>query len=479
MTRSASSLASQDEYVVRKFMDVEGRPLFGLEKNFFEEDVYSLDCIVHGLDVKAFKDDEKVRRAFRRVVKTSPILQSTVVGDTAEAYKFSKHKKEEDWPVIRIRDVSTDDQISNYATEARDIEMQYICRGGEEDARRSSARIWVIRGSNKASVCLVCPHHFADATGLSVILTKLYLYCRAPKILWALFDRLSHDEVPTFNEMVLKQDLPRLQGADLERLRAEGPWRRPSLFTFQDYDISQPDALSKMSTLNEQLKPVPAAAMKRCRTQLRKQGLTITTYFQALAIKIMALIVDASNMNPENRDYIGTLPVDCRKLGKWGLGRRDRSGTFSVVGNYSALLYTTVPAETALSSSLEDIAKIFRKDCEGIRNDIDARIRFLATNLGLELAYGIGVSSVIVPFQGLGFPSSGRIESLISFGPLPHVWFYLVTCGSTTRITVDIALPTAEKLDSHKLQQFIKSASKGSVLEPILNSGFFATNEKP
>lgn len=460
---------SQDDYVVRKFMEVEGRPLFGLETNYLEEDAYSLDCIVHGIDVKFFIDEEKVRRAFRRVVKTSPILQSTVVGDTAESYKFSKHKKEEDWPVIRIRDVSTDDQISNYATEAREIEKQHICRGGK-DARRSSARIWVIRGVSRASLCLVCPHHFADGTGLSVILTKLYLYCRAPRFFWALFDRLSHDEVPTFNEMVLKQDLPRLQGADLERLGAEGPWRRPNVFTFQDYDIIQPDAVSKMSSLNEELKPVQAAAMKRCRTQLRKQGLTITTCFQALAIKIMALLVDATNMNPENRDYISTTGVDCRKLGKWGLGRRDRKGTFPVVGNYSAALKTTVPAETALSSSLEDIAKIFKKDLEGIRNDMDARIRFLATNLSIDAAYLTGVSSVVVPFKGLGFPPSGRIESLISFGPMPHVWFYVVTCGSTTRITVDIALPTAKKLDSHKFHQFIKSASKGSVLEPILNS---------
>lgn len=475
MTRSQPAL--QGEYVVRKFMDVEGRRLYGFEKNYFEN-AYSLSCIVHGFDVKFFKDDEKVRRAFRRVVKTSPILQATVVGDTAESCQFSKHKEEEDWPVIRIRDVSTDDQISKHATESREIEMQYICRGGKE-ARLSSARIWIVRGVSRVSVCLVCPHHFADGAGLSVILTKLYLYCRTPKIFWVLFDRLSHDEVPTFEEMALKQDLPRLQGADLERLRAEGPWGRPNVFTFQDYDMIQPDAVSKMSSLNEELKPVPAAAMKRCRTQLRKQGLTITTCFQALAIKTMALLVDATKMNSDNRDYIGITPVDCRKLGKWGLLRRDRKGTFPVVGNYSAALSTTVPAETALSSSLEDIAKIFKKDLDGIRNDVDARIRFLATNLSIDAAYLTGVSSGIAPFKGIAFPSSGRIESLISFGPMPHVWFYVVTCGSTTRITVDIALPLAKKLDSHKFHQFIKSASKGSVLEPILNSGFFTPNKTP
>lgn len=76
-------------------------------------------------------------------------------------------------------------------------------------------------------------------------------------------------------------------------------------------------------------------------------------------------------------------------VNKWGT-RRDRKGKFPVVGKYSAGLNITIPAETALSSSLEDIANIFKEELGRIRNDVDARIRFLGANL--DAAYLTGVS---------------------------------------------------------------------------------------
>ena len=65
-----------------------------------------------------------------------------------------------------------------------------------------------------------------------------------------------------------------------------------------------------------------------------------------------------------------------------------------------------------------------------------------------------------------------EIESRISLGPVPRVWFYVLTCGPQTTISVDVALPLHICADD--VRASICECTSGSVLEP-----FFATVHAP
>jgi hypothetical protein len=187
-----------------------------------------------------------------------------------------------------------------------------------------------------------------------------------------------------------------------------------------------------------------------------------------LAVKILAELIEVGGyINPG--PLVAHMPAESRGLGLWN-DRRDRRSQFPVIGNYAFNITTQVPFESAKTESIVILSNRIKKVAQRVRNDVEFRSHMLHRGTrGSDTDSFCGVSSVSVPkLAGKLGISPLHINSNIDFGPVPHVWFFVLSCGSQTSIVADIQLPIAT-LSPELVRSTIRNAAKGSALEPLFN----------
>jgi len=84
------------------------------------------------------------------------------------------------------------------------------------------------------------------------------------------------------------------------------------------------------------------------------------------------------------------------------------------------------------------------------------------------MAYA-GVSSILAPnITGAFLFRNMSIESTIDFGPVPRVWFYVLTAEGETCLKTDIALPLP-KLTEEELRREMSLIVKDSPLKALFS----------
>jgi hypothetical protein len=299
---------------------------------------------------------------------------------------------------------------------------------------------------------VVCPHHFLDGIALSSsIAVRMAAYVMVPRIFWWLLDRSFTDqEVPSYLEMCLKSDIDRYYDADGSLV---SHLMDPNLFLFRAKVDKNTPSRTTIGFHQD------SSVMDQIRAELRRNKVTVTTSVCALAIKLMARLVDTSS----GTGLVITISCDARTLGKWGDKRDKRK--IPGFGNFSFLNLIAIENSKARGDDLNSLAKFLRHEIARVDTDIDYRMHMLQVK-AITKDYFCGVSSVHIPKAAvrLGIaPAYG--DSFIDFGDIPRVWFYVVTVGSSTQVAVDVLLPG---VDNH-VKSALKSVVKGSALEPLFN----------
>ncbi|CAB9505728.1 expressed unknown protein [Seminavis robusta] len=433
-------------FVFRQHMPVDARPLSPMDHMYFDNAFAPLNCIVQ-FESWWFNNDAKIGDAFQRVLQTSPILQTTVHGEGENACFKTMPEDDPTLPRVQIHDVDTAQKVLSYARQVRQEEQDRLSKGGME-ARRKSLRF-------------------------ALFVIKFIAYTLVPQFLWFLVDRKSYSDVPHFDEMMLKQELPQLEGVDLKEMAQKSPKYSSKSFRFQDFDLFHPDAMSQLHGFQQVLVKVPKSRMDTCRKQLRQRNASISTAFQALAVKTTTVILDRLHLNQEGLDILSSIGVDIRPLVPWGDARD--SAQFPVIGNYTSAFFIPVAHQKALTEPLEQLAQSIQDQVTQLRDDPRVRMEVLAYSDGnASVPFWCGISSILTPDSGRGGHNM-FVESYIDFGPAPHIWFYVVTWGNETIITADIYLPIPQEgMGDAQLKQDIRKAAQDSALEDILSGGLLA-----
>jgi hypothetical protein len=213
--------------------------------------------------------------------------------------------------------------------------------------------------------------------------------------------------------------------------------------------------------------------LKRCCRELRKKGISLTSAFSALAIKVLAkLIAECSDDNGATATgsyLLATNPIDARTCGKWDDKdkRKLQSKRFPIVGNYAFANATQIQFDAALASPLEEIAMTIKQGFARVQTDATFRIHEIAAALPPSSSIYCGNSSVLAPriIKKLGINISS--DTKIVFQTLPRCWFYVISHGSQTVVAADISLPLPN-LTEEATRNAIFQLSKGTALEQLL-----------
>lgn len=456
----------------------DGRKLSRHDLFYFDNCFAPLNAVFSMSATGLPKSDKKFQQAFDRVIATSPLLQTRVEGpDVFRKVHPSK------WPKLAIapKRVEHDSELMKEAREVLNRRIRDMTNGGQDAQRMPVHTMMLMRSPRRIALMIITPHHFVDGTGLGIICIKLCQYARMPKALWPALDTLSMDAVPTFWEMSLKQNLPKLdgllEGADVktsEKMSEDN-------FRFECYDMSDPSKLT--CVLNDRVGFVHKKNLRTCQNALKSYSggkLSLTSAFGGLAIKTLAHLLEIADKNgiqiPNNRSHLlCTTPIDGRFLDKWG-DRRDQNRKFPVVGNYAFSGGTQIPFEEAKEQSVEEIGLMVKNSTvTRLRKDVDYRILTIKASYSEMLPSSgmyVGCSSVILP-RGSSISMGLKdveIDARIDFGSVPHVWFYLVTCGNQTQVDADISLPLPG-FGRKDAEMAIYNSVDGSSLECLFNVG--------
>jgi len=456
------------------------RALEALDLVYFDNCFASLSIIV-GLNARGLGSDAQLQAAWVQVVRMSPLLQMRVEGSGTGAV-FRPLSSEQEWPTLKVAPRASDDEALATARRLNEVEIQAISSGGL-DAQRSSVRLNVVRGDRNLFFAICSPHHFCDGVAIGSIIIKLYFYALLPKLTWWLIDRMSTAEIPTFWQMTLKSNhlLRTLDHGAMSQAVEASIKYSPDNFRFAAYDIAATNAAA-LKGLEANVATVSREILSTVLPRLRAAGVTLTSAFGALAIKLLAALLDRAGLNPDGK-LLSTNAMDARRLGKWdsasaGGTKTGNGGTraskMPVVANYTFACHTQVPFAAALQETVEAVAVRIKVDFDRVRDDATFRAHAVAAGAAQPLPSSqprVGCSSIVMP-RIANRAARAMIESRISFGPVPRVWFYVLTCGSQTTINVDVALPL--HICADEVRASICECISGSVLEP-----FFAAVHAP
>jgi hypothetical protein len=463
-----------------KKITIEGRLLDKHQDAIYFKTAYTVKVVISvelpSLAMKSYRDN--LIASFHQVVKTSPIMQTQVVACEGDNFKFTMLQPSK-WPKLNVHQLnkaSVDDsneerqKVMAEAQAFGDDDMRHYLNN-KDAAMTESCRVHAVVGTKRVAFSIVAPHHFCDGAALGIILVKLVCYSIAIRPVWPILDLLSPKKVPTFKEMTLQSNLMRRQvqqnkiGDERALLLSV-----PKHFQFTDYSMLDQGASKLLAGFTGVLAVVPFSAMTTVKANLRKENMSISTAFGALAIKILAhlLFNYAPELNQESLPLLLTLGVDGRKMNR---GRRyGNILSFPVVANYAFDCFCYIPYLEALQSSLGKIGEHAQDVVKKLRCDPIFRAETILQK-PLNDTYDCGVSSVVVSDALLCPTFSGvrdlMIDSTVEFGTIPRVWLYVVSVnGVNTTVSADIMLPI-KGLDKTVVMEALSIASKDSPLEPL------------
>jgi hypothetical protein len=312
------------------------------------------------------RSDSKLKMAFKQVVENTPISQTQVVGKGDNAV-FRKLTDDDALPSMTI-EPHVEKSKTAMMNRARSIlsDQKAEMAAGRQDALRLSVRLHAVRGPQDIALAFSTPHHFADGTGTTSILAQLCMTQLLPKCCWGL-SRVPEEQMqlpPSFMEMALESEFASncdaFRKADVLRDTFLSKMYAEDTFRIQNYDLAAPDALSKLRGLDEHLVRASAKSLKRCCRELRKKGVSLTSAFSALAIKLLVkLIAECSDDNGATATgscLLAANPIDARAPGKWDDKdkRKLQSKRFPIVGNHAFANATQIQFDAVLASPLEE-----------------------------------------------------------------------------------------------------------------------------
>lgn len=447
------------------FTKADGRELSPVDQYLFQRPGSILTLMV-GVAMMTDYDDARLRAAFHRTVQTSTLLQTVV---DKENMVF---QRQDDWPEVTILCSSNgeSDAFSSSDQEAMEAIKSFIAKHqtriqeGDQSERCRPIDFAVARGYKKSFLGLVTPHHFLDGVAVGTVMIKFLFYAKLPVWMWPVIDCLSRDHiaVPTFMEMTLKNQLSCIGKVDGSLCKANDP----NNIKFPDFQSDSMFAYSEILGVH-----VDDQIMSNCRRVLRRNGLTITSIFDALAVKVLASLLDWSN-NHDNQSPILVLSgVDGRNVGKWG-DYRDLLKGFPLIANYAFAVCTQIPFESAVNDSLESIARVIKANTSRALTDVTFRLHQIQG--GPHLGVWCGSScpqtplSVITMMKLVGIPPMELVPTPRK-PAMPFVWFTCGTIHPSTTVLVDLKLPIPG-LTKTVVREKIAECVKGSAIEPLFFS---------
>ena len=454
--------------LLQGFTKLDNRPLSHMDIEYFDNAFAPLNCAVV-FESNFFGNDKKLRHAFVRAVETSPILCTVVEGEGKDA-RFVPITSPNDWPVLTIKHLSGESQ-DDVLTQARTVmahQIEGLQKGGK-DEHRKSVRFTILKSGKKIAFVMITPHHFLDGVGIAAFLAKFIMLSIVPKFLWrTIIQKKFPKDLPPFLEMPFKKDYPIVK----DRLVPNTEMRSPYNHFFPNHDFADPESPSKLKGINGMLTSSSKQVVKKARTALRKEGISISVAFSALAVKLMAAILKSNDANPENKQVTSSTGTDIRQFSEWG-DERDRKNAqhLPVEGNFTCKQNYSFEFEEILKLSLVEVAHLIKKDMSRLYTDTEYRMDRVLNQWNEPVMAYAGVSSVLAPNITGGFLLRNiSIESTIDFGPVPRVWFYVLTAdGGTTCVKTDIALPIPG-LTETELRREMSHIVKDSPLKALFSS---------
>ncbi|MEL6989546.1 MAG: hypothetical protein AAGK97_17180, partial [Bacteroidota bacterium] len=373
-------------------------------------------------------------------VESAPILCTVVEGEGENA-RFVPITSAKDWPVLSI-EYLPDNQSKELNQHAKLLMNQQIrsLQEGGKDAHRKSLRFSILKSEKKIALVMVTPHHFLDGVGIATFIAKFIMLCILPKFLWNFaILRKCPKEMPTFLEMPFKKSFNNIK----DRLIPNLEMRTPYNYFFPEHDFTDPKAPNKLKGINGMLSISSSQIVNKVRAALRKEGLSISIAFSALAVKLLAVLLKKYNANPQNKKITSSTGTDMRQFSNWGYNRdRKTRQQFPIEGNFTCKQNYTFEFEQALKMSFIMMAKEIKQDMERLHHDEAYRIDRVLNQWNEPVMVYPGVSSVLAPkVAGEFLLRNIALESTIDFGPVPRVWFYVLTSEGGTSLKADIALP--------------------------------------
>ncbi len=445
------------------FTKLDSRPLSHMDIEYFDNTFAPLNCAV-AFESNFFGNDKKLRQAFVRAVETSPILCTVVAGEGRDA-RFVPITSPSDWPVLTIEHLPNDAQ-GDVLTRARTVMAHQIegLQQGGKDEHRKSVRLAILKSGKKIAFVMVTPHHFLDGVGIAAFLAKFIMLVIVPKMLWGIIiQKKFPKELPPFLEIPFKKDYPAVK----DRLIPNTEMRPPFNHFFPDHDFADPASPGKLKGINGMLTSSSKEVVKQVRKALREEGISISIAFSALAVKLLAVVLQNHNANPEKKQVTSSTGTDVRQFSEWGDERDRQKGQLPLEGNFTCKQNTSFEFEDTLKLSLLEIAHKIKQDLGRLHTDVEYRMDRVLNQWNEPVMAYAGVSSVLAPNITGGFLLRNiTLESTIDFGPVPRVWFYVLTVDGGTCLKTDIALPLP-KLTDAELRQEMSLIVKDSPLKEL------------
>jgi hypothetical protein len=477
---------------LRHHMTVEGRPLCPrdlefLHRPFSLSGYYSFVCPeltrkMHTMNTDDIAKDWKA--AFHQMVKMTPILQCQIVGEGPSAV-FAK-LPEDEWPTIQVHYINNnnvyyDDYDPKNGVEATakalgQMDQELIGKGGPEAVRAIALRAHVVLGQHRIALQLAAPHCYMDGYGMHAVGIKIAAYCRLSKKAWPDFDLLSSHEVPSYFEMLLKKDIAVLPHTeDIYAMNKSRPGLDPNNFSFVHYDKTALGAEKLLNGYQGSLTSFRSSRIEACRAELRKRGgVSVSTAFGGLVLKIMAIILQRHNVNQENKPLIIRIPASGRAYGKWPNDDDTKMQLLlPVVADYVYSYEMQVDFREALEGSINHLARLLKASMRKAESSLESRVRNISKLGSINTSrMALGVTSIPSPVpeirERMGFHDEHHTGAQ-GFGSEPRVWIYVVTLNKdVTTIDVDIKLPI-QGLTEAEVKSSIKNAASGSSLEMLFN----------
>ncbi len=453
--------------LLKGFTKIENRPLSHMDIEYYDNTFAPLNCMVVFESI-LFRNDKKLRAAFVRAVETSPILCTVVEGEGRGA-RFVPITSSDDWPLLTIKHLPDDPQI-NLMEQARTImnhQIGLLQKGGKSEHRKS-VRLTILKTRRKIGFVLITPHHFLDGVGIAAFLAKFIMLSVVPKFLWNVIQQRCPKELPNFLEMPFKKDYPLVKDRLIPNIEMKVPYNH----FFSDYDFFDPASPSKLKGMNAMITRSPMQIVKKVRKALRQEGLSISVAFSALAVKLLAVVLKNHNANPENKKIASSTGTDIRQFSQWGDKRDNKKRQLPVEGNFTCKQNYSFEFEEVLSLSLLEIAHKIKKDLNRLHTDIEYRMDRVLNQWNEPVMAYPGVSSVLAPNITGGFLLRNMtLESTIDFGPVPRVWFYVLTVDGGTCIKTDIALPIPKLTEAElriEMNRIVETSPLKALFEDVL-----------
>eukprot|EP00523_Entomoneis_sp_CCMP467_P010240 CAMPEP_0168736816 /NCGR_PEP_ID=MMETSP0724-20121128/10057_1 /TAXON_ID=265536 /ORGANISM="Amphiprora sp., Strain CCMP467" /LENGTH=444 /DNA_ID=CAMNT_0008784029 /DNA_START=98 /DNA_END=1432 /DNA_ORIENTATION=+ len=436
------------------------RPLSMLEGFYVDYGVLRLNPILK-LPGVHLGSKKKIAKALQMTIRASPHLTNVVVPspENKDAYVFQYRSVEDKskWQkpnFVELKNGATSDDEA--LSQIKEVHSRQLSEYDISKEMRMKVPFCfnVCQTPTTTFLGVVVMHHNMDGSALWSFFSKFLLYIRLPKVFWGPLGRICKDQFPLPSYYSMIQNEKKIEGEF-------SPVEDNKVFHFKNFDPSTTALVSKRVELGRTIN-----VMSQCREALRAKGVTVSSVFTALAMKVMAhLSQDFSPDLVNEGPILGDTPIDLRNKWEWG-----HKHLLPVVANYSSSCRTKTPVNTLLECPIEALALNIKQSIQSYQTDPEVRLMEV-DKLTVPGSVFCGVSSTMSP--------SDRVERLLRIKHMeqteadtdpnsPLCWFSVTSRGGTeTSVRFVLCLPKEVMISEDKIRTVINESVSGSVVEPL------------